>query len=154
MPGVFSEDLYWTAELLLKAEIFAYCESPYYFYRQNRSHSITKTFSSYKFSCVLDFVDKYSDRTSNEIPDEYRLYMQRFASYEYIIAISMFANLDKESQLKYLAKMESLSWLLNFRSDKKAKFAKMLYKAFGLKITSLVLNKILQLRKIIQSSNL
>ncbi len=149
--GLFSEDLYWTADLLLNAEKFSYCNSNYYFYRQNRSNSITNVFDSYKFECILNFVKKYAYRYDKETMNAYECCMLSFAAYEYTIALSMFANLDKDKQNKFHQDMHSLSWLLNCRNDKKSKAIKYLYSAFGLHLTSRLLKIYLKARGFIKS---
>lgn len=147
--GLFSEDLFWVADILLKAKTFAYCEFPYYFYRQNRKNSITKTFNEYKFSCIFKFINKYSNNCANNVDNEYEWCMRNFAAYEYMIAIILFSYLNKAEKAKYKKEMVSLSYLLGYRNDRKSIATKILYNVLGLNLSSFLLSRLIKLRNIL-----
>ena len=147
--GLFIEDLFWVADILLKAKTFAYCEFPYYFYRQNRKNSITKTFNEYKFSCIFKFINKYQNNCANNVDNEYEWCMRNFAAYEYMIAIILFSYLNKAEKAKYKKEMVSLSYLLGYRNDRKSIATKILYNVLGLNLSSFLLSRLIKLRNIL-----
>lgn len=135
--GIYSEDIDWTIWLLTTAETFAYCDVDYYYYRQNRSGSITNTVNIRHVECLLHIIKKWA---SKEMIKDNQAEINAFLAYEYMIMLFLFNSLSKKDQNKLIDSIKSYSWLLKYGKATKVKMTRLLVAMAGVKLTSRLLN--------------
>lgn len=146
IEGITNEDIEWTLEILVKSKKFAYCETKYYYYRQNRKGSVTNTFSKTKFECLFNTIKKNVDIDNNSEYGKFKNEIYSFMAYEYNLLIAIYSKLNKDDKKIFRPQLKEYKWLMNFRKDKKNKLIKIAYTIFGLDITSYLLNLYLKIR--------
>lgn len=129
--GVFSEDIDFSARLLICAESFAVYEKTIYMYRQN-TDSITHKI---KEKNVLDLCDNIKKiiAFSQAIKDMpyYDSYMN-YCAYQYITFLNIITKVNKEKFMpKYKQDMKEYCWLLKYDVNSKVKMINKFYKLFG-----------------------
>lgn len=119
--GIVSEDIDWSARLLLSANSIAvYCNS-FYCYRQ-RSDSIVHNLKYENLEMLANNVIKCiklgEEIESKEFEDLYYNYV----SYQYItfLRVSLFCEDDSRTKI-LVKKMKTYKWLLNYHLNKKVK---------------------------------
>ena len=143
--GLLSEDVDWTIGVLKYAEHFAYCSTIYYYYRQNRSGSITKTAGIKSVDSLLWTINKWA---SKDLARPYQKEINSFLAYEYIMALMVYTNLEQEDRMKVIEKMNNIKWVLIYANTYKTKFFKVLCMLFGVHYGALIGRKIDQVRRI------
>lgn len=141
IQGITNEDLYWSLELFLIADNFAYCDSKYYNYRVGRVGSITNVFEEDKFVCLLEYVEKYCD-LENEFSDE----IQKMIAFQFPILLLLYSRLDNDRKKIYKKRIESRKYLMNVRNNKRDALVKYVYSCLGLDITAYLLQIYLKVR--------
>jgi len=134
--GLLSEDIDWTIRLLKVAERFAYVDTPYYFYRQSRTGSISNSINLYNIECLLSIIEKWG---SKDLSFQYQFELNSFLAYEYMIVIFNYANLSKHDKSEIYGRVKNNSWLLSYSNSRKTKIVKLVYKCLGLTLTSKLL---------------
>lgn len=127
--GLLSEDIDWTIGLLLKAESFAYCDAPYYYYRQNRIGSITNSISSKTVESLLCIIRKWA---SKENVNKYQKQINAFLAYEYVVAIYNYDGLTKMEKEKMRVTMKESQWVLKYGKTLKTKITFVVLFLFGI----------------------
>lgn len=132
-----SEDIEWTIRLFSIASNFAYCDTKYYYYRQNREGSITNTQSKKQIESLLYIMEKFSN---NDKKINYQNEINAFLAYEYIMVLAIYAKMTKEEKLKYEFKLKKLSWILKYGKNSRVKLVYISTKLVGLNLTGKLLN--------------
>lgn len=131
LNGVLSEDIDWSARILLYADSFQVYDRYVYFYRENHSsitHNISKKHITDLMNNIIRIVS-WSDNIKNE--DYYEWYMN-YCSYQYITLLNIFCNVSKQENVnEEIAKMGEYSYLLNYHTNKKVKLVYLFNKIFG-----------------------
>ena len=135
--GIVSEDSEWMLRLLRSLKNVRIIDSPLYVYRQ-REGSITKTIKAKNIydtlSIVEDNLNYYSNFSSNI--KEYEL---DYCSYLWFCALGMLYNIDNKGKKELKPLFRKTSTICKFSSQKKTRMAKLVYKIFGLNLTSAIL---------------
>lgn len=144
--GLFSEDIDWTIRLLKAAQRFNYCDYPYYFYRQNRSGSITNSISIKNIESLLKIIKGHSVKSSQN--DSVQHIINQFLAYEYVVLLANIsnANLKKDKINEFIEEAKKYKWLLKTSNNKKVIATNIICNIFGLKFTSRLLSYYLKLR--------
>lgn len=144
--GVYSEDIDWSARLLINANSFYALPGFNLAYRQN-SASITHNKSKKNIEDlitaivkIVDFSDKIKDK------DYYESYMN-YCSYQYITFLNCVCSFnDSESILTEKKDIQKYAFLLNYHNNKKVKKVYIFKKIFGIKGMLTILKLYLKLR--------
>ncbi len=146
--GLLSEDVDWTIRLLMYAKSFNYCPNLYYYYRQNREGSITNNRNLRNTESLLEIIRKWSKKLETTgIQNIIKKCIYAFLSYEYIMILLLYGNLNNVEKAKVKQEIKSFSWLLKRSEINKVKIVKVLYYIFGIGITSYILCTYQKLRE-------
>lgn len=128
--GVYSEDIEFSAKLLLRTDKIAFCDAAVYVYR-SRSDSITTSIKKKNIIDIYNIVSKLAE--SNTKDKNYWCY----TAFQYCtLLINM--NFDKiDAELKN--KIYSLKWLLRYDENSKVKLIHTVSRVRGIKCTSKLL---------------
>lgn len=132
--GLMAEDIDWVTGLLIKSDNFAYCDSTYYYYRQNREGSNTNSKDNRLFESLLYIIEKWSNIDYKT--KEYQDIINSFMSYEYLMLLLTFERLDPKSKKKYRNRVRSLKWILKNKKGIKYKAIHQLLNVFGVSFIS------------------
>lgn len=143
--GIFSEDIDWSARLLIKAKTFKVFEKDIYVYRQNMK-SITHTISKKNIidlknniKCIVDM--------SNDIKNEkYYEYYMSYCAYQYITFLNNICKLKSKEIETEMKEMKEYAWLLDYHTNQKVEKIHKFNKLFGYYGTIKVLKLYLKLR--------
>lgn len=126
--GMLSEDIIWCADLLKATKNIGYIEENFYMYRQ-RKNSITKTV---KEKNILDMVEMIKEAECKDY------IINSYLAYEYSVALGLISTkmVKDKISLDTQSKLFSLKELLKNRLNDKVKKVYILYRLFGIKITS------------------
>ena len=134
--NLIAEDIDWTINLLTISENFAYVDTDYYYYRQNRKGSITNTKSTKDIRDLLFIVDKWAKKSNDEVQSV----INAFVAYEYMMILKMYAFLSRNEKKELLEQVESLKWTLDYGRSKRLIAVKYSVKFLGTKLTAYLLN--------------
>lgn len=137
--GLISEDIDWTLKLLLEAKNFAYYPKEYYYYRQNRKHSITNKINEKTIESLLYIIKKW---TNKELEKEYKKIINTFLAYEYLILLHKYSFLEKKLKKIFINEIKDYFWLLDMKKGFLIEFIKQIYKYFGINGVAFFINKI------------
>lgn len=147
--GHFSEDLLWTIKLFCSADKFCCFNMPYYYYRQNRTGSITNQISTIKYEDVFYFItEAIRYMKDKQVTDEVRASINSFMAYELEIQIMNFAKVPVKDKNQYINQIYELFYLLESRKDRKTKLIKRMVQMIGIRATSYILCSIYIMREI------
>lgn len=133
-----SEDVDWTVRVLMAAQTFNYCDSYYYYYRQNRKESITNSQIQKNIHCLLYIINKWvKNNLKHNYENQFQEYINAYMAYEYLIVILMYGKLSKKDKKMYINEIKSLKWIL--RSNKTIKFILINYLISILKIDGITI---------------
>lgn len=136
--GLLSEDIEWTVRLLKAANSFAYCDFPYYFYRQGRTGSITNTASRRNIEDILQTIKKWS---SKDMTVPYQREINSFMAYEYIVVLFNYAKLNKDNRTELYDEVKKVKWVIKYGISKKERMIRIVTSVFGIRITAWLLKK-------------
>ena len=143
--GLLSEDLDWSLKLYCTAKSVDYCDTDYYYYRQNRTGSITNTISTKNISDLLYIIEKWTEKADELSPFKKKFVLSSLA-YEYPIILSLYGGLKKEEKKEFYAKIKKFKWLLNHKKGARYSIVKLIMNVMGINFTAYILNTYLKLR--------
>ncbi len=133
VEGVISEDVEWSAKILLHCKNIEYLDDCFYIYRQ-RNNSITASYSikslsdvSKNFSSCMELIE----REKKEDSDIYKTYM-KYMSYQYAVMLIASNVLNYKDIKSILFNMKKYSFVLNYSTLKKTRIIKIIYKISGI----------------------
>lgn len=135
--GIIAEDIDWTIDLIIRANSFAYCNTPYYYYRQNRAGSVTNTAGSKGIECILFIINKWATKDNKR---KYQNVINAFLAYEYMISLLYYGKCGKETQKKFISELKKYSWILKYGKTGKIKLVRISKALFGINLTAFLLN--------------
>ena len=130
--GLLSEDIDWTLDVILKAESFGCISCPYYYYRQNRTGSITNTIGVNSIDSLFSIIEKWTAIAERH---EYSFYIYSVLAYEFSILLAHLGSLSRKTHRALLDKGKSYCWLLSKGSNSKTRSIYRIFKIFGFDIT-------------------
>lgn len=133
--GILSEDDEWSIRLFGIARSFAYCDKPYYLYRQQREGSITHSVSEKAIKSLIEIIEKHS---FTKVESEYEYFCNVVCSYILMILIY---NISEMSNMKdeLLKRTKKLLWIFKYASSKKTKITAFFTRMVGIKLTGKLL---------------
>lgn len=132
--GTIAEDLEWFVRLVIAANRFGIINNPAYIYRKNVPDSVTFTMNEEKCRQFYNMIQSSIDiiKEGGDVEIQKALYSSM--AYEYCILIGNVHNVDGGNALE--EDLKRISWLLNYDSFPRIKYAKWLYRMLGYRITS------------------
>lgn len=129
------EDVEWTFRLFGVANSYAYCPLAFYCYRQ-RNNSITKTFTPSRASAFFQIIEKWAQEQPE---NEYRLIINSFLAYQYMILLFNLSNLNYDDSKTLYMKADRLKWILSYSRSPRCKIVCISVAVFGVYWTSRLL---------------
>lgn len=140
IKGIFSEDIPWFVDLLLKSNNFRFINEYLYVYRKQVPGTISSSFSERKYYDLFDIVEAEIQQIMNShVKIEMRNALMSFMAYEYCILLGMVNNFGRGVWKKELLKLEGYKWLLEYDLNPKVRLVKRVKKVMGPSITSRIL---------------
>lgn len=132
VKGRVSEDIDWTARILLYAENFDYFDKYIYFYREN-FNSITHRISKKSILDLKYNIEKIVSWSENiKKTDYYDSYMN-YCAYQYITFLNCVCQVNKKEITNEIDSMKDYEYLLKYNINKKVKLVYLFDKIFGYK---------------------
>lgn len=132
--GILSEDNEWSIRLFGIARSFAYCDKPYYLYRQQREGSITHMVSEKTVKSLIEIIEKHSYK---KVETDYEYFCNVVCSYILMILIYNISQTNKKG--KIYKKTKDLLWIFKYASSKKTKLTAIATRIVGIRLTSKLL---------------
>lgn len=132
--GILSEDNEWSIRLFGIARSFAYCDKPYYLYRQQREGSITHMVSEKTVKSLIEIIEKHSYK---KVETDYEYFCNVVCSYILMILIYNISQMNKKG--KIYKKTKDLLWIFKYASSKKTKLTAIATRIVGIRLTSKLL---------------
>lgn len=138
--GQLSEDIPWFINLLDCCKECMFVNLNVYAYRQGVIGSITRNISQRNIDSLINIVEtelqKINNRSFNK---EAKDCILSFLAYEYCIILGYLQFLDKQNKKEKYEYLKQYQYLLKYTQDPKVKKVNFVYKLFGLKLTTLLL---------------
>lgn len=125
--NITMEDIDLNLKILTKINTSDYYSGKYYYYRQNRKNSITNSINENTFKSGIKIIKKWQNFNDN---------INSILAYEYIILLAN-SYVIKDKNLRN--ELYSFSWLLKYNNNKKVFYSYIIYKLFGIKFLSKLL---------------
>ena len=142
--GLLSEDIDWTLSVIKYAEVFVYCDFPYYYYRQSRNDSITNSLSIKNAQDILYIIKKWSNKDTH---NDFQVEFNSFMAYEYMIAIYVYSTLSNEDKKKIKNTFRENKWVMKYATQRKSKLTAILLNIVGIDVTARLLRLANRIRK-------
>lgn len=142
--GIYSQDIEFTLSLYKYAKKYSYCDTNWYVHRDYRSNSITSHINIKHIESMIFIFRKWAFEDIHK--DRFQFVANTLLSNEYAIALYYFSLLEKKDQQKVISELREYKWLLKFANNKRTKITRLCVSLFGIRATSILLNK---LKKII-----
>ena len=107
-----SEDIEWSAKLLLYSNVIDVIESPFYIYRQ-RNHSITHTLKLINIEYLVKHIETCIDLCKNENIDYKNEYMG-YVAYQYITLLVSLNSVEEKIPSEMMKRIKDYSYLLKY----------------------------------------
>ena len=144
--GIISEDIDWSARLLIFAKSFDVMKKTAYIYRQN-SQSITHTKTKKHITDLKNNIIRIIDLAENIKNEPYYDYYMNYCSYQYITFLNSICMIDKSADISdEKTEMKEYSWLLDYHINPKTKKVYTFKKLLGYSGMLSILNIFLKLR--------
>lgn len=141
IKGIYHEDIEWFIKMIKKVENFDVLNIAYYYYRQNRSGSITNKVTSKHINSMIDIFEMHAVKSAYESEDKY---INNYLAYEYIITLALYMKLPNEGKSKVKKNIYDYKWLLKYNNNKKVKLVYIVNSLSGIKVTSCLLEMVLK----------
>lgn len=134
--GVYSEDIPWFIELILRAHDFRFVNNYMYAYRKENLSSISSSFSPRKYNDLFQHLVNGLKRV--EFPDvsfAQRQSLLSFWAYEYCILSAKSLCFPKYERHVRQSQLKQFGWLLSYRLNPKVRKICMVRAVLGLRLT-------------------
>lgn len=149
VKGLLSEDIEWSARVLINCEAIAVYPSAFYKRIQRTEGSITSAIGKKNILDILTSVEKGVDYV-NENSEDLKLksiYFEYWA-YQYAMLLGLVAVMKQDSEYEnVLQRLKNLSWLLKYDHVKKVRMVRICYAILGLQLTANILSKYYEIRR-------
>lgn len=142
--GVTSEDIEWTTKLLTASKnYFVYPDNVYVYRQQEKSitHSIKEQSLVDLYNNIMNCLDCINDSKTENKQD-----ILNYLAYQYITLLNIYVVFFYGNK-ELLLKIKSISYLLNYGTNKKVKIVAFFNKVLGLKFMLILLKAFLKIRK-------
>ena len=139
--GIYSEDIEWFMRVLLKAKTMAVTNEVGYCYRL-RATSISHNVKLKNVQDLFSSVENYAVLYESHQDVDLRAGILNYLAYQYFIVVGYTrSKFQGEERRMMMQKLKSYTWLAHYATNKKTKMCAILYRYFGLGVTSFVLSK-------------
>ncbi|HAQ63861.1 MAG TPA: glycosyl transferase family 2 [Ruminococcaceae bacterium] len=144
--GIVCEDIEWYMRVVPLCDKMIFINSFAYAYRKQRDGSITATISEKNLNDLLDTIELYFNKFVNSQNKVERLLLN-YLAYQFVIVCGLLYRLDDKKKKKncYL-RLKKLQSILDYNLSNKVKKIHIIYKLFGLGITTLLLQLYIKYR--------
>lgn len=140
-----SEDIEWSAKLLLYSNAIDVIESPFYIYRQ-RNHSITHTLKLINIEYLVKHIETCIELCKNENIDYKNEYMG-YVAYQYITLLVSLNSVEEKIPSEMMKKIRDYSYLLKYDLIKRVHIFNLINKFLGFYMLNLFIKFYLKIRK-------
>lgn len=140
-----SEDIEWSAKLLLYSNVIDVIESPFYIYRQ-RNHSITHTLKLINIEYLVKHIETCIELCKNENIDYKNEYMG-YVSYQYITLLVSLNSVEEKIPSEMMKIIKDYSYLLKYDLIKRVHIFNLINKFLGFSMLNLFIKFYLKIRK-------
>lgn len=133
--GVTSEDIEWTAKLLMHCESISCSKETFYIYRQ-RKKSITSSMSIENIETLAENIEICIEMGRKELLDDslrYNTYMA-YMAYQYATFLLCVHNVKSKKVYGIIERMKKYRYILDYSSNSKVVFFKILYSIVGFRV--------------------
>ena len=142
IKGQLSEDIPWFINLLDCCKECMFINLNVYAYRQGVAGSITHNISLRSIDSLINIVETELQKINNRsFSKEAKDCILSFLAYEYSIILGYLQFLDKQIAKEKYEYLKRYQYLLKYTQDPKVKKVNLVYKLFGFKLTTLLLQK-------------
>lgn len=140
------EDLEWALRVFLALQTAAYCNTPYYFYRQNRLGSNSSTKSPKMAWDVLGIMEEFAqlEETKQNSADRYMIRSIMEYLFRFLCMHSL--QMQREERKDYVKRVKHCAYVLGTRKDRVSKVCAWAYRVFGVEQTGRLLCAYLWMR--------
>jgi glycosyltransferase involved in cell wall biosynthesis len=139
--GITSEDLELVPKIYMRAKSVTTCNSPFYYYRQNRENSIINTINSKRFYDIFRIIKSHirmiqEGNTNKNFNDQF---LKELANiYARYVVLVMKVPIEERNQV--IDKMEELKWILKYSTGIRGTYVSISTKLMGMYLTSVLYN--------------
>lgn len=145
--GILCEDLEWAARLFLAISSVAYCDAPYYCYRQSRAGSISNSQNSKMAIDVLESMTLCQKLEVCQTNDAARYMLRSIMEYLFrFLSIHEF-QFGWSERKQYRKEVCQYGYVLGTRVDWRSRLCNMCYRFLGVELTGLLLKCYLKIRE-------
>lgn len=144
--GIISEDNEWILRLLRCLRKVMIIDEPIYIYRAGRAGSITNSVKFKNVSDVLDIIKSsiaYYNLQKNHLLKKYELC---YCAYLWFSALGLSNQLSKIERTKLKNTFKETSCVCSYSNSPKTRLAYMVFRIFGLNVTTVILGKYIALK--------
>ncbi len=144
--GIISEDNEWIIRLLRCLRKVMIIDEPIYIYRAGRIGSITNNVKSKNVSDVLDIIKAsiaYYGLQKDHLLKKYELC---YCAYLWFSALGLSNQLNKDERKKLKNTFKETSCVCSYSNSPKTRLAYLVFRVFGLSVTTVILGKYIMLK--------
>ena len=143
VKGLLSEDIEWSARILLYCETIAVYSSAFYKRIQRSEGSITSAIGKKNITDILGSIEKGTELVSQQECDEtLRVLYYEYWAYQYAMLLGLVPIIRNDKEYgQIFARLKKLQYLLRFDHVKKVKLVRFCNAVCGLNITVKLLSK-------------
>ena len=142
IKGQLSEDIPWFINLLDYCRECMFVNLNVYAYRQGVSGSITHNIGLNNIDSLINIVEtELKEINKRSFSKEAKDCIMSFLAYEYSIILGYLQFLDKRISKERYEYLKQYQYLLKYTQDPKVKKVNFVYRLFGLKITTFILQR-------------
>lgn len=140
-----SEDIEWSAKLLLYSNVIDVIESPFYIYRQ-RNHSITHMLKLINIEYLVKHIETCIGLCKNE-NIEYKNEYMGYVAYQYITLLVSLNSVEEKIPSEMMKRIKNYRYLLKYDLIKRVHIFNLINKFLGFSMLNLFIKFYLKIRK-------
>ena len=144
--GIYSEDIDWTAKLIILSKTISYYDDYVYFYRKNET-SITHNLKRKNIMDLKNQIIRIVELSKQIEQEDYYEWYMNYCAYQYITFLNCVVTIDKSENIsEFVNEMKEYAYLLNYHVNKKVNLVYKFYKLLGYKGMLKILKLFLKIR--------
>lgn len=149
VKGLLSEDIEWSARVLIHSRSLAIYPSAFYKRIQRSEGSITSAIGKKNIMDILSSIESGVAYAEKHSEDERLLALYReYWAYQYAMLIGLAPVMKEDVDFEaVMLRMEKLAWLLKYDNVRKVKLVRICKKVVGLRLTSALLSRYYRIRR-------
>ena len=149
VKGLLSEDIEWSARVLIHSGSLAIYPSAFYKRIQRSEGSITSAIGKKNIMDILSSIESGIVYAEQHSENERLLALYReYWAYQYAMLIGLAPVMKEDADFEaVMLRMEKLAWLLKYDNVRKVKLVRICKKVFGLLLTSELLSRYYRIRR-------